>query len=273
MLNFFKKKKCEEKKVCGKKPFVFTTRHLADNTANGELIRNVSPARLYSGNDFSTIDSISYSPQAIAQINTLGDNSTNSPTKGSVPNADERKVVNPKDVFEEIKKETPEISFENLDEKIKAVKERVDVLKEHLDEGHLGDELKTLFYLENRKKYLEIREKNPLDWGLTTQEAIDDLCKTYKLRIVPLKQYYTLVPMDGIQEMKRFTSAYKAITGDVPIIELIIKDDRGEEKPTQRKKDRDPIMVANSPLGSHLFILGAWDDEVAIVDEIIYGLK
>lgn len=109
---------------------------------------------------------------------------------------------------------------------------------------------------------------------MTTMDAIDHLCKTYKLKMVPLKQFYTLVPKEGIKEMGRYSKAYKAITGDEPIFQLIIKDNvkpkEDEKKPAQTRKDRDPILLANSPLGNHLFILGAWDDEVEIVDEIIY---
>lgn len=253
MLNFFKKKEVKE---C-KKSFVFTTRNIAESTGNGERIRPTGSTVI---SDFIGIESLTQ------YVSTTS--STNQSVK-STGNVDERKIVQPKDVFEEIKKETPEISFENLDEKIKVVRERVEILKEHLKEEHLGDEHRTLFYLENRKKYLGTKDKNPLDWAMTTQEAIADLCKTYKLRVVPLKQYYTLVPHEGIREMKRYTEAYKAITGDVPIFELVIKDAPAETK----KKDRDPILLANSPLGNFLFVLGAWDDEVAIVDEIIYGLK
>lgn len=181
---------------------------------------------------------------------------------------DKRKKVNPIDVFKEVEIEDIEISFDNLEEKIKAVTERVGILKEHLDEDHFKDEYKTVFYLQNRLKYLKLKKKHPLDWAMTNHDAIADLCTRYKLRKVPLKQYYTLVPKAGIDEIAWYTKQYKAIVGDDPIFELIIKDDVKTEK-----KDRDPILLANSPLGNFYFVLGAWDDEVEIVDEIIYGNK
>ena len=246
------------KKLLGikdKKKFVFTTRNIANSTGNGERIRQNGGFT----SDFATISEWSAMP--------YGSISESSP-KSTGKDTDKRKLVEPKEVFDEIKKETPEISFTNLDEKIKVVTERIEILKEHIGEGQLGDEHRTLFYLKNRQKYLKTQKKNPLDWAMTTQDAIDDLCKTYKLRVVPLKQYYTLVPKEGVAEMKRYTEAYKAITGDLPIFELVMKD-----IPEQKKKDRDPILVANSPLGNFLFIIGVWDDEVEIVDQIIYGLK
>lgn len=245
------------------KGFVFTSRHIAALTMNGERIRRTSADSTNSPDSISNFLEAYTVDASLSPI--VGTGTTN-----KVPAKLERKSVKPIDVFSEIKDATtPETSFENLDQKIKVVKERISVLKEHLKEEHLGDEYRTLFYLENRKKYLTTRKKTPLDWATTTQDAVDDLCKRYKLKVVPLKQYYTLVPEEGIKEIDRYTKSYEAITGDKPIFELVIKDEPKETK----KKDRDPILLANSPLGNFLFILGAWDDEVAIVDEIIYGGK
>lgn len=230
------------------KSFVFTTANIANNTANGRRI-----------NTEGTINSA---------FTSIDDLIVNVDSRGEKVVEDARKVIEPKAVFEEIKRETPEISFDNLDGKIESVKGRIDILKEHLDEEHLKDEHRTLFYLKNRKKYLKTRHKYPLDWAMTTREAVDDLCKNYKLKVVPLKQYYTLVPNLGLKEMRRYTEAYKKITGDEPIFELVIKD-----VPATKKKDRDPILIANSPLGNFMFVIGAWDDEVEVVDEIIYGMR
>lgn len=262
------------------KGFVFTTRNLASPTGNGDRIRRSGSAAAPWDGNIITIDSISqgwstntntnsYAGAAIAVPSNYGMQASNQPGQPS----DQRKAVEPKEVFDEIKAEnTPEVSFENLDEKIAVVEERIGILKQHLDEGHLTDEHRALFYLKNRRAYLDTRKKNPMDWALTTEEAVDDLCKRYKLKIVPLKQFYTLVPKEGLKEMDRYTKAYKAITGDVPIYELVVKDTQpaAEER---KKKDRDPILLANSPFGNHMFILGVWDEEVAVVDEIIYQGK
>ena len=261
MRNFFNK-------VFGdKKAFRFTTSNLGEPTGNGTRIRRGNPGSL-STDQFITIDSISQGRSTTystsGAVVAIGPNS-------NPPKEDERKAVQPKEVFAEIKREEADVSFDGLDDKIRVVEERIALLKEHLDEGHLIDEHKALFFLRNRKAYLKTRKKHPFDWALTTTEAIDDLCKRYKLRTVPLKQFYTLVPKDGIREMTRFTAAYKAVTGEQPIFELVVKE--SVAAPEQRKKDRDPIILANSPFGNHLFIVGAWDDEVEVVDEIIYGMK
>lgn len=257
MKNYFKRLFGEKKKE-----FMFTTRNIARTTGNGDRISQAG--NIYSSG-FMSIEDISPFSGVTGTFTQVNNNAVTKLTP-----ADERIIVEPKAVFDEIQRSTPDISFENLESKITSVEGRIKVLKDHMTDEQMGDEHRTLFYLKNRKKYIKTRTKDPLDWAMTTSEAVDDLCKRYKLKVVPLKQYYTLVPKEGVEEMARYTKAYKAITGDVPIFELVIKD---TEVKAQKKKDRDPILLANSPLGNFLFILGAWDDEVEIVDEIIYGSK
>jgi hypothetical protein len=278
MKNFFKRNKVDKKK------FLFTTRDLANHTANGDRIspphsdsnsQNLSGlTQFYAVGD--PLSSSSTMGGMITGIPVASESSGQNPApKATTEKKDERKTVEPKAVFEELKQQNPEVSFHELDEKIKVVEERINVLKEHLDESHLKDEHLALFYLKNRRKYLETKGKHPIMWASTTRDAVNDLCKRYKLKTVPLKQYYTLVPKQGIDEMNKYTSAYKAITGDTPIYELVIKDlpEKTEEAKQQKKKDRDPILLANSPFSNSIFVLGAWDDEVEVVDEIIYQSK
>ncbi len=260
MINFFKKIILGDKK----KGFVFTTNNIRVRTGNGDLINQPE----FGG--WTPISSFIVDSSDVGTVGVSTGSNSGVVFTGQTKQEDSRIVVEPKAVFEEIKRESPEISFENLEEKIKVVTERISILKDHLSDEHLKDEHRSVFYLKNRLKYLKTKTKNPLDWAMTTNEAVVDLCKRYKLKVVPLKQYYTLVPNEGIQEMDRYTKAYKAITGDTPIFTLVVKDTEARE---QTKKDRDPILLANSPLGNHLFVLGAWDDEILYIDEIIYGGK
>jgi len=260
MQNYFKRLFMGEKK----KGFMFTTTNLGTQTGDG---MRISDRPQGNQSNFISIDSL------YTQNVGIGTESPN--TQKVEPPKDERKEVKPIEVFNEIKKEGLEPNFNNLDKKIKVITDRIEILKEHLSEEHLMDEHKALFFLKNRRKYADTRKKYPLDWAMTNREAVDDLCKRYKLQVVPLKQYYTLVPNDGLKEMNRYTKAYKAITGDKPIFELVIKEKEVEKKEekTRTRKDRDPILLANSPLGNFMFVLGAWDEEVEFVDEIIYEGK
>ena len=192
MKNFFKRLLLRE---TAKKDFVFTTRNLGEPTGNGMRIADVVGNHLGNVLTIDTLigDSSTTNYSSAVQMISTGE-SVKSPSKP----VDERKAVEPKAVFEEIKREDPGISFENLDEKIEAVAERIRILTEHLPADHLGDEQRTLFFLKNRKKYFKTKKKNPIDWAMTNREAIKDLCSRYKLRTVPLKQYYTLVPSQGL---------------------------------------------------------------------------
>lgn len=266
MQNYFKRLFGGEKK----KGFLFTTTNLGTQTGNGMRISDRPQGT--PSNYFSIESAVAYTQSAVlteaVPANSLTIKKVEQPK-------DERKEVQPIEVFNEIKKDGLEPDFANLDEKIKVVSDRIEILKQHLSEDHLMDEHKALFFLKNRRKYLDTRKKYPLDWAMTNREAVDDLCKRYKLQVVPLKQYYTLVPNEGLEEMNRYTKAYQAITGDKPIFELVIKEKevKEEEKKQRTRKDRDPILLANSPLGNFMFVLGAWDDEVEFVDEIIYEGK
>lgn len=273
MENFFKRMFGAKKKG-----FMFTTRNLATHTGNGERISSQRESSTGS-TGFTTVESLVSDSSDYIRYSTssgsIGGIMSTASQTAKEAKVDERKEVEPKAVFEEVKREGLEPDFTNLDTKIKAVEGRISILKEHLSDDHLRDEHKALFFLKNRRKYLDTRKKTPLDWAMTNREAVDDLCKRYKLQTVPLKQYYTLVPNEGLKEMARFTKAYKAITGDLPIFELVIKDaeKKPEEAAARKKKDRDPILLANSPLGDFMFVIGAWDEEVEFVDEIIYQGK
>lgn len=260
MKNFF-----ERLGFKNKKKFLFTTKDLAQHTGNGDRINTAGTGTISNSGFYSINDGLTQ---------WVGSTNDSTPSTPNIPE-DKRKPIEPKAVFEELKKQVPDVSFDNLDEKIKVVTDRIRILSEHLDEAHLKDEHMTLFYLKNRKTYLKTRGKYPFNWATTTRDAVEDLCKNYKLQVVPVKQYYTLIPKEGVEEMDRYTKAYKAVTGDKPIYELVIKDTevKTEAGQKQKKKDRDPILLANSPFGNALFVLGAWDEEVAIVDDIIYHLK
>ncbi len=263
MKNYFKRLFAKDKKK-----FVFTTTNLGESTGNGMRISGRAQG---TSSGFVSIESL-YTEAVSTNTNNV--HMFQSGKQVGSPK-DYRKEVQPIEVFNEIKKEGLEPNFNDLDKKIETVTKRIEILREHLSEEHLMDEHKALFFLRNRRKYLETRKKYPLDWAMTNREAVDDLCKRYKLQVVPLKQYYTLVPNEGLKEMNRYTKAYEAITGDKPIFELVIKEKevKKEEEKQRTRKDRDPILLANSPLGNFMFVLGAWDEEVEYVDEIIYEGK
>lgn len=176
--------------------------------------------------------------------------------------ADQRIVKKPVEVVNEIVVDQPVLDLNNLDQQIKIVKRRIDVLDEQ--SVPLADEYEALGYLKARQKYKKYA--NLFRWSITTQEKVDELCRTYKVQVVNFASYAKNVPNEALDELEKFANAYEKIRDDKPQLSLIT-DYQG---PEHRK---DPILLARSPFGRWYYILGAWDKEVEIVDDLIYKGK
>lgn len=190
---------------------------------------------------------------------------TNEGTKESAQKS-QRIVKKPAEIFQEIISPEPKVGLVNLDEQIKFVKERMQVLKDHLNKStsDMTDERLALAYLEARKKYL--KHKVDFPWAITTDKKIKELCEKYQVRLASIDGYYKCLPMEAIEEIKKFTQVFEKVSNIDPYFQLII-DDGGKET------TKDPILLAESPFGRWYHILGAWDKEVEIVDDLIYKGK
>lgn len=176
--------------------------------------------------------------------------------------SDKRKVVKPVDVFKQIIGKEPKINLENLEGELEIVKKRADFLKENFPDIGISDEEIALKFLQARKKYEGT--KDSFRWPVTSQEKIDKLCSKYKLRTVSFTSFYKTVPAEGLNEMEYFMEAYQKVRKDEPFFQLIV-DETGEET-----KKADPILLAGSPFGNWYYVLGAWDKEIEIVDQLVY---
>lgn len=174
--------------------------------------------------------------------------------------------MKPVEVWEMLKTEKPNIDCVDLNQKIKSVKERIQVIEQHMRDIP-NDEYEVLGYLQARKRYK--KNEGFFQWPITTNELINTLCKQYTLKIARFEEWYTLIPEEGIQELGKFRAACQKIRDEKPVIRLIVPD-KAEEK---KERKRDPILLASSPFGRWDYILGAWDKEVAIVDDFIYNGK
>ncbi|KKK55457.1 hypothetical protein LCGC14_3074350 [marine sediment metagenome] len=176
---------------------------------------------------------------------------------------DEREDKKPIDVYKEIFSEEPKMDLYDLKQQIKIVKRRRDFLKYELEQQYT-DEEEALRFLEARSRY--VKYKDLFRWQVTNQAKIDQLCKKYKVRMVDFAGYYKTAPMEAIDELEKFIKAYEKIRKDKPVIKLII-DDGGKET------RKDPILLTTSPFGKWYYVLGAWDKEVEIIDDLIYKGK
>lgn len=176
---------------------------------------------------------------------------------------DERIQKKPVDIWNEIISEIPKIDLVNIDKKIEVVRKRKEFLVEHMNVG-ASDEKQALSWLEARKKFPKYAHM--FKWATTNMDAINTLCKKYKVQMVGFGGYYKSIPNEAIDELEAYCEIYAKITKDKPIFKLIIDDGGTETK-------KDPILLACSPFGKWFYILGAWDKEVEFVDELVYGAK
>ena len=177
---------------------------------------------------------------------------------------DKRIEKRPVDIYEEIISEKPKINLKNLDGQIKIVKDRMKVLSQHLRGTSLDQEEAAIVFLKARKKYMKY--KDDFKWAITNKDLIDKLCDKYKVRMVGISMYYRNIPKEGVDEIEKFGLALSKINSRDPQFKLII-DEKGKET------RKDPILLAQSPFGNWFYILGAWDKEVEIVDDLIYKRK
>lgn len=199
------------------------------------------------------------------EVNTLdgiGNEYTSQSVKRSSKEEDTRIVKKPVEVVGEIITEQPVIMLNDLSKQIKIVERRIRILAEQT--LNLSDEQMALGFLKSRLKYSKY--KDLFLWQITTNKMIGDLCTKYKVQIVSFQSYSRNVPNEALDELEKFSNAYSKVRNTAPELKLII-DVGGKET------SKDPILLAGSPFGRWWYILGAWDKEVEIVDDLVYHGK
>lgn len=174
---------------------------------------------------------------------------------------DDRIEKKPIEVFKEIiSNETPKMDLNDIDGQIKLVEKRIKVLSDYIG-NKPNDEFEALKFLKARKKFSKHKER--FSWNITTHALVKKLCDKYKVRMVDFSSYYKNVPMEAIDELEKYYEAYKKVRDDEPVVKLIIDDGGKETK-------KDPIVLTSSPFGYWFYVIGAWDKEVEIIDELFY---
>jgi len=172
---------------------------------------------------------------------------------------DNRIVKKPVEVVSEILTEKPRLSVDDIDKQIKIVERRIRILREQKISP--SDELMAMSFLKARQKYKKYGHL--FGWEVTTNKMIEELCKKYKLRTANLHGYYKCVPTEALDELEKFTEAWKKVRKDEPQIQLIVDVGGPETR-------RDPILLASAPWGRFWYVLGAWDREIEVLGELIY---
>lgn len=118
--------------------------------------------------------------------------------------------------------------------------------------------------MENRKKYAEFAhffEQFPY----TTNVKIVELTKTHDyLQLGKVEQFIADMPKEATQAMKDYTAKVKELCDKKPLFYIIAN--KKDFKKTEKR--RDPILLAQSPYGHFWQILGAWDEEMLLLEEL-----
>ena len=121
-----------------------------------------------------------------------------------------------------------------------------------------------LIRLENRKKYGQFKDFFE-NYAYTTTTKINKLLKINNyLKIGQVQQFLADMPKEAIREMKDYEKQTKKLCGKKPVF-YIMANKKDFEK-TQKR--RDPILLVQSPFCHNWQILGAWDKEMLLLEEL-----
>lgn len=121
-----------------------------------------------------------------------------------------------------------------------------------------------LIRLENRKKYHQFKGFFE-NYAYTTTSKISTFIKKHSyLKIDEVEQFLADMPKEAIKEMKDYEKNTKKLCGKKPVF-YILADKKDFERSSKR---RDPILLAQSPFAHNWQILGAWDKEMLLLEEL-----
>lgn len=191
---------------------------------------------------------------------------SNNGIDGTLASGTEIKVENqrqykPIEVFEELERVPDLISLEKLDDKIKVLEIKKDlVINNYYAKNEMIDMVERL---KNRKKYDEFKDFFE-QFENTTTEKIVELISRYKLVLKTSDLFIAAFPDEAVLIMKTYTDNTVALCGKKPLFYVIAE----EEMFKQEYKKKDPILLAQSPFGCYWQILGAWDKEMILLQEL-----
>lgn len=118
--------------------------------------------------------------------------------------------------------------------------------------------------LENRLKYADNKEFFE-QFPYTTTSKVGEMVKMHDhLKLGQSAQFVADLPKEAVQVMKDYNQATDKLCGKQAVF-YIIAEKKDFEKSHSR---RDPILLAQSPFAHCWQILGAWDKEMMLLEEL-----
>lgn len=191
-------------------------------------------------------------------------------TPQPAPAKKERRKFTPKEVFNfkmlNDKGFKINVDTKYVDDQLETFKDKLALIKtEEYDMRNGTIEIASIVArLENRKKYAKHKDFFE-EYPYTTTEKINGLIKAHDyLKMGQVAEFLADMPKDAVATMKM----YNEYTGKVcskQAVFYIIADKKDFQKTEKR---RDPILLAQSPFGHFWQILGAWDKEMMLLEEL-----
>lgn len=170
-------------------------------------------------------------------------------------------IIKPIDVVEELERMPDAISMKNLEEKITTFKMREKFIRNN---SYSKKEcIDMLCRLENRRKYEQFKaffEK----YDYTTTEKISKLTSKYELVLKSTDLFIPTFPAEAIQIMHDYEAKTIELCNKKPVFYVIAEN----EKFKKEFERNDPILLVQSPFGVYWQILGAWDKEILLLEEL-----
>lgn len=226
-------------------------------------------------NNWITVNTMSY----VQLAGTTASSVMPSSMPGQVDEAAEAKKkeeakdhITPKGLFE-----TRHLNLENLgincdpgyiDKTIKTLESKLKLMKNKGDSGSVGygrKELESMVTrIANRVKFAEYRHFYE-EYPYTSNDLINaSLKKHTNLRCKSATEFIPDFPSDAVATMEAYTDNTMKLCGHKPVFYVVAdKKDFGEVM-----KKRDPILLAQSPFGFFWQVLGAWDKEMILLEEL-----
>jgi hypothetical protein len=169
-------------------------------------------------------------------------------------------AIKPIDVLQELETVPTPFTLELLEEKLTVLRDKERLIIQSYSKREVTALIERL---ENRKKYNEYAEFYS-QFANTTDEKIDKLLGKYDLVMKEADLFIPEFPDTAINIMSKYTAMVLELCGKEPIYWVIAQPELFKE----RYKQRDPILLVQSPFGFYWQILGAWDKEMLILSEL-----
>jgi len=169
--------------------------------------------------------------------------------------------LKPVDVLHELEMPPTPFLLIMLDEKISVLKDKASLIRQDYSKREVEALIERL---ENRKRYSEFRPFFE-SFQSTTEEKISELLKNHTHLCMKTSDIFIPeFPDIAIKRMKEYEDNMQKLCGKKPVFYVIAEHDKFREA----FKQRDPILLAQSPFGFFYSILGAWDKEMMLLSEL-----